>query len=246
VTALAPPAGFLLGPDHPALRGRTGRGVAVAVIDSGVHPGHPHVGGLAGGIAVADDATLHGDVLDRLGHGTAVAAAIHEKAPGAEIHVVRVFHEGLSTTAEALVRALDWAAERGVRLINLSLGTANPAHEAALRGAIARARAAGALVVSAREQGERRWYPGSLPGTVGVVLDPLCPREAVRLSVGDGAVVAFASGYPRPIPGVHPERNLKGVSFAVANTSGNLARLLERRPEVAEPADLLGVLGAGC
>ena len=31
-----------------------------------------------------------------------------------------------------------------------------------------------------------------------------------------------ASGYPRPIPGVPPERNLKGLSFAVANATGLL------------------------
>ena len=36
-----------------------------------------------------------------------------------------------------------------------------------------------------------------------------------------------ASGYPRPIPGVSPELNLHGVSFAAANVSGFLARGLE-------------------
>jgi hypothetical protein len=35
-----------------------------------------------------------------------------------------------------------------------------------------------------------------------------------------------ATGVPRPIPGVPPERNLKGLSFAVANVTGILARLL--------------------
>jgi hypothetical protein len=35
-----------------------------------------------------------------------------------------------------------------------------------------------------------------------------------------------AAGYPRPIPGVPPERNLKGLSFAVANVTGVVARLL--------------------
>jgi hypothetical protein len=37
-----------------------------------------------------------------------------------------------------------------------------------------------------------------------------------------------ASGYPRPIPGVDPERNLKGLSFAVANATGLLALMLEQ------------------
>lgn len=39
-------------------------------------------------------------------------------------------------------------------------------------------------------------------------------------------MVARASGYPRPIPGVPPERNLKGISFAVANVTGVLARAM--------------------
>jgi hypothetical protein len=39
-----------------------------------------------------------------------------------------------------------------------------------------------------------------------------------------------AAGYPRPIPGVPPERNLKGVSFAVANATGAIARLLGEKP----------------
>ena len=46
---------------------------------------------------------------------------------------------------------------------------------------------------------------------------------------GEGAAaVCGASGYARPMPGVSPERNLKGISFAVANTTGVLAR--ELRP----------------
>jgi len=37
-----------------------------------------------------------------------------------------------------------------------------------------------------------------------------------------------AAGYPRPIPGVPVEQNLRGLSFAVANATGVLALLCER------------------
>jgi hypothetical protein len=38
----------------------------------------------------------------------------------------------------------------------------------------------------------------------------------------------FASGYPRPIPGVRQERNLSGISFAVANMTGFVVRVCQR------------------
>ncbi len=58
-----------------------------------------------------------------------------------------------------------------------------------------------------------------------------------------------ASGYPRPAPGIPPERNLKGLSFAVANVTGALARTLTGgcRPTAARAMAVLraGAAGAG-
>jgi hypothetical protein len=205
--------------------GRTGRGVRVAVIDSGVHAAHPHVGGVSGGVAFDADGRELEDVVDRLGHGTAVAAAIREKAPEAEILAVKVFDRSLSATGTALVRAIEWAAAQGAALVNLSLGTTNERHRAALAEAVAHASAAGAIIVAAAPEPSAHWLPGALPGVVAVEVDWDCPRDACRVSA-DGLRLR-ASGYPRPIPGVPPERNLKGVSFAVANVTGLLALALD-------------------
>ena len=225
--------------DAPPLDEPRGDGVRVAVVDSGVHAAHPHVGGVAGGVAIGGDGGVSDDHLDRLGHGTAVAAAIREKAPEAELLAVKVFGDRLATRCTALVRGIEWAAEHGARLVNLSLGTANPAHEKRLARAVARAAERGALVVSARESDGVRWLPGSLSGAVGVLLDWSCPRHSVRVATGgDGTPVFLASGFPRPIPGVSPARNLGGISFAVANVTGVLARLLEREPAVREAGDV--------
>ncbi len=222
------------------MSGLRARGVRIAVVDSGVHAMHPHVGGVAGGVAIGRDGAATGDHLDRLGHGTAVAAVVKEKAPEAELLAVRVFHDRLATSCDALVRAVEWAAEHRARLVNLSLGTANPAHEARLAEAVARATREGALVVAARESDGVRWLPGSLPGAVGVLLEWDCPRHALRLeSRPEGTPAFLASGFPRPIPGVSPARNLAGVSFAVANATGVLARLLEREPGVRDAAGLI-------
>lgn len=218
---------------------RTGRGVSVAIVDSGVNASHPHVASVAGGVGIGPDAGLNPDFPDRLGHGTAVAAAIREKAPGAELYAVKVFDLTLSTGIEALVAALDWAVDREVHLVNLSLGTARLEHEQALRGCVARAVERGVWIVSALEHDGERWLPGCLPDVVPVRLDWDCPRQSCRIeTTGGGAWACHASGFPREIPGVSRERNLKGISFAVANVTGLLARALEGEPRPRTLEDL--------
>lgn len=219
--------------EDPRLAGRTGAGVEVAVLDSGVNPANPHVGATADGIAVHPGGGESDDALDRLGHGTAVAAAILEKAPGVRLRAVRIFHDTLSTDTPTLIRAVDRATELGARLVNLSLGTAEEERRDELGAAVERAHERGALVVSAREHRGRRWWPGSHPGVIGVLLDWSCSRHELRLMRGPEGVPVFrASGLPRPIPGVPAARNLKGISFAVANVTGLLGLLLEGEPEV--------------
>ncbi len=229
---------------HPAVAGKTGSGVSIAVIDSGVHASHPHVNGVAGGIGIDEAGREHDDFVDRLGHGTAVTAAIKEKAPDAELYAVKVFDKELSTNAKVLVQAIDWASSRGVRLINLSLGTAKLEREEMLQSAVDRAGERGSLVVAASSHDGQRWLPGSLCGALGVTLDWKCDRDELRIATdADGVTTFHASGYPRPIPGVPAERNLKGISFAVANTTGLLARLLEGHPEASSVADLIEMVG---
>jgi subtilisin family serine protease len=211
-----------------ALRPRTALGVRIVIVDSGVHPSHPHVGSVSDGISVDADGTVSDDFIDRLGHGTAVAAAIREKAPEAEILVAKVFDRRLDTTATALAAAIRWAAENHADLVNLSLGTRTPGHSELLSRAVSDARAAGARVVAAGEHEGTHWLPGTLPGVVSVRLDWSLPRESCLVVVdANGEISVSASGFPRPIPGVPPERNLKGLSFAVANATGLLALALQ-------------------
>jgi subtilisin family serine protease len=206
---------------------RTGRGVVVAVLDSGVHADHPHVGGIRGGMSFVPDDGAN-DVLDRIGHGTAVAAAIREKAPGVELIAAKIFHRQLATKADVLVRSIEWAADEGAQLINLSLGTANPMHAERLARAVAYAAERGALVVSARRTHDIDFFPGALAGVAGVTRDEALDRDAIDVERRDGDVPIFsASPYPRSIPNVPRERNLSGVSFAVANVTGFLARAIE-------------------
>jgi subtilisin family serine protease len=193
-----------------------------------VHAAHPHVQGVLGGVGIDAEGREHTDYTDRLGHGTAVTAVIREKAPDADVLVIKVFDRELSTTLAALVAAIDWAVRHQARLINLSLGTSNQEHESALTSAVARARAAGADVVAAAPQAGVRWLPGAIAGVIAVEVDWTMPRDECRVERQDGAIVrVYAGGFPRPIPGVPAERNLKGASFAVANGTGLLARALD-------------------
>jgi subtilisin family serine protease len=219
--------------------------VRVAVIDSGVNDAHPHVRGVAGGVAIDDEGRLHPDYLDRLGHGTAVTAAIKEKAPDVELYAVKVFDRSLATRITTLVAAIDWAAAEKMHLANLSLGTSRLEHEAVLQRAIERAAARGLTIVAARDDEGVRWLPGSLPGVIPVQLDWSCPRDGYRVVGTSGAAVFRASGFARPIAGVPPERNLNGISFAVANITGVIAREQQGTPETPLPLVIARLIDRG-
>ncbi len=188
----------------------------IAVIDSGIHAGHPHVGGVAGAVHFTADG-MGEDPVDRLGHGTAVAAAIREKVADAEIFSVKIFDDRLSAAIGALLHALNWCREQRMDLVNLSLGTANQEH----RGALEAALRDNGVVVSAAGM-----LPGTLAGAIPVEADDSCPRDRFRFRDG----VFLASPYPRSIPGVSRERNLHGVSFAVANMTGLMAATFASTP----------------
>jgi hypothetical protein len=213
--------------------GRTGRGVRIAVIDSGVHPGHDHINpaGLAPGVTILQDGAIEADedaTLDRLGHGTAVTAVIQELARDATCLPVRVFRESLRASAAALLAAIDWSIAQQVDIVNLSLGTINAAHRDIFAEAAGRAAEAGIVMVAARTANEMPCYPGMLDDVLGTELDWDCPSSFYRVEQGEGAQFFHASGYPRPIPGVPLQRNLYGISFAVARMAGFAALACEQ------------------
>jgi subtilisin family serine protease len=142
----------------------------IAVIDSGIHEGHPHVGRVAGAVHFTADGE-GSDPVDRLGHGTAVAGAIREKAPLADLFAVKVFDQRLSVNNAAILRALAWCRAERMDVINLSLGTANEEHRAPLMDAVAE----NGVVVSAAGL-----LPGELPGVVGAVREGASGGRAKR------------------------------------------------------------------
>ncbi|MET0685586.1 MAG: S8 family serine peptidase [Solirubrobacteraceae bacterium] len=110
-----------------------GAGVTVAVVDTGIDPSHPD---LAGRVAPGWD-FVEGDAdpQDLSGHGTHVAgtiaagqngAGVVGVAPGARIMPLRVLDADGQGSSADVAAAFAYAAERGVRVVNASLGSAFP------------------------------------------------------------------------------------------------------------------------
>jgi len=111
-----------------AIGGATGKSVKVCVLDSGVDPGHPRVGSVAGAVAIRLDEdgkaiAVPDEEGDLCGHGTACAGVIREIAPDAEIYSVRVLGSGFTGSGDVLVAGLHWAVEQGYDVVNMSLST---------------------------------------------------------------------------------------------------------------------------
>ncbi|HTV41034.1 MAG TPA: S8 family serine peptidase [Candidatus Sulfotelmatobacter sp.] len=106
-----------------------GHGVKIAIIDSGCDNTHPSLQHITSGIDVTDGGRPVGWTLDPFSHGTHCAGIIAARpargssmrgfAPGAEIHVFKIFPGGRFSD---LIGALDQCIEQGIDLVNLSVG----------------------------------------------------------------------------------------------------------------------------
>lgn len=156
--------------------GATGKGVRVAVIDSGVEADHPGLEACVdadAGIEVVMDSEENpvdqpGPHDDSFGHATAVAGIIHSMAPEARITSVKVLGAGLGGKAAAFLRGLGWAVEQGFDVINLSLGTNRREWALPFYEICDEAYFRGCLVVTAANNVMRASYP-SLFGSVASV-----------------------------------------------------------------------------
>ena len=103
------------------------------------------------------------------GTGPRVASLIHHLNPAAELVVVKVFETRLATSLPIILRAIDWCLEHEIDVINLSLGTLNPAHRTAFAEAVEKVRHAGSVIVSALEIDGEPALPGVLQDVIGVL-----------------------------------------------------------------------------
>ncbi|XXT19259.1 S8 family serine peptidase [Sorangium sp. So ce429] len=183
----------------------TGRGVTVAVVDTGIacetHGPFVKAPDLASTECVEgwNVATKMNHANDDQGHGTHVAGTIAQStnngigAAGLAFHArlmpVKVLNEsGWGTTAD-VADGIRWAAEHGAHVINLSLG--GPRNSKVLQSAIDYAISRGAVVVAAAgNTGGRVQFPGASDGVIGVSATDANDKIARFSSRGQGVDVS--------------------------------------------------------
>lgn len=105
--------------------GLDGNGVTVAVLDTGVDTTHPD---LAGKIVGEKDFSGSEDIGDHVGHGTHVASTVAAGgahpgvAPGARLLIGKVLDDSGSGLESGIIEGMQWAADQGARVVNMSLG----------------------------------------------------------------------------------------------------------------------------
>ena len=219
-------------------RGRTGRGVSVAVVDSGIDTEHPDLKGKVRDSveAVIEDGRIDfrpSTSGDQAGHGTACAGIIASVAPDAELYSVKVLGPKASGTGDMFLVGLDYAIKQKFRIINLSLGTTKRDFFAPLHDLLDRAYQAGCVVVSAANNLPYPSYPSIFSSSVVSVIKR-AGGDPFNFGYRFGQVIELVA------PGVEVTttwpgggyRQLTGNSFACPYIVGIIALIVEAYPNL--------------
>ena len=193
--------------------GVTGKGVTVAIIDTGVdytHPDLEHAFGDYKGYDFVDgnddpQETIGGRLDRRTNHGTHVAGTVAANgqikgvAPDATLLAYRVLGPGGSGTTQNVIAGIERAVLDGADVMNLSLGNATNNPDFATSLALDRAMADGVVAVTSNgNSGPNNWTVGS-PGTSREAISvgaTMLPYNLYSASIGAAYPSAAVMGYP--------------------------------------------------
>jgi serine protease AprX len=257
----------LIGADKVWAAGYTGKGVKVAVIDTGVDASHPDLNGDKV-VAWVDFVNGKTSPYDDHGHGTHVSSTIagtgnasdgkyRGVAPNASLMEAKVLSGDGSGSDANIIKGIDWAVLNGAQVISMSLGST--AHDQAIDDAVAGAVSKGVtVVVAAGNSGPDAntiSSPGDCPSAItvgasdrndtiasfssrGPSYDGSIKPDVTNMGVG--LVAAKASGM-NPLKGTKYYVAMSGTSMATPMTSGVVALLLQAN-HLQTPSQVKSVL----
>jgi subtilisin family serine protease len=231
-----------------AFDGGTGRGVTVAIVDSGLEADHPALLGrvverVAVEIVDGEPNVVPDTGGDLFGHGTACGGIILSMAPEAELVSVRVLGPDLKGKGTAFIGGLEWAIEQGITVANLSLSSKSEALYAAFHDVVDRAYFRNVHLVSAANNSIGASYP-SLFSSVFSVAAHAVP-DPWKLYYNPSPPVEFGAwGVDVPVAWRDGGSTVgTGNSFAAPHVAGMLARILSKHPGLT-PFEAKAVLAA--
>ncbi|MGV9314339.1 S8 family peptidase [Streptomyces sp. NPDC003691] len=206
--------------------GYDGKGVVVAVLDTGVDETHPD---LVNQVIGSANFTSSPDAEDRIGHGTHIASTIAGTgaksggtykgvAPGAKILNGKVLGD-YGSLESGTIAAVDWAVAQGADIVNMSFGSGDTPEIDPLEAHINRVtKEKGVLfAVSAGNEGPRSGSVGS-PGSAAAALTVGAVDDADKLA-------HFSSTGPLHDGTVKPDVTAPGVGITAASAPGSAIAL---------------------
>ncbi|MCL7746779.1 S8 family peptidase [Halalkalibacter alkaliphilus] len=130
--------------------GYSGKGVKIAVIDSGIATNHSALK-VTGGVSMVNYTNSYNDDFGHGTHAAGIIASTASKAPGVaqgvQLYAVKTLDRNGMGRLNDTIRGIEWAVNNGMDIINLSLGT-DESHTA-LRSAVDEAHERGVIIVAA-------------------------------------------------------------------------------------------------